>query len=127
MTATAQPTGRTLAPTAPPVTTDPLISLKAAALGLPNRPHVNTLRRWGRDGLFGVKLWTKAVGDRVYTTHEAVSHFLADVARVRSRLRGLPAGLLDHMRRGRVRPEGRRRRAQDRADAECRRHEPKRP
>lgn len=56
-----------------------LLELADAASDWPteSRPSLTTLRRWGRDGVRGVKLETAKVGWRVFTSREAVSRFLS--------------------------------------------------
>jgi len=57
-----------------------LLSLRAAAAGLPRRragkrPHVATVYRWAKRGLRGVVLETLQVGGTLCTSQEALQRF----------------------------------------------------
>src|SRR5262245_13960866 len=77
----------------------PLIRLSRASRRYPSPAdpgkslHVNTLRRWIRDGLFEVKLRAVTFGDRVYTTEAELVAFDRAVAAARKRLRVQPERL----------------------------------
>lgn len=55
--------------------TEELISLTAAAKGLPNRPSVVTLWRWRSRGINGYTLETILIGGRRYTSKQALARF----------------------------------------------------
>ena len=52
------------------------LTLIDAAKALPGRPHVSSLRRWGKNGVRGVKLRTFRSGNRVCTTRQFLNEFL---------------------------------------------------
>jgi hypothetical protein len=54
-----------------------LLSLSAAAVLLPNQPHVSTLWRWCLRGVKGVRLRTVFVGGRRYTTPAYLIEFIS--------------------------------------------------
>jgi hypothetical protein len=56
------------------------ISLGKAVKKFPGPPpHTSTLTRWSNKGVRGVKLKTKRVGNRLYTTEAAIDAFLAEL------------------------------------------------
>ena len=67
----------------PSITGEELIDLtKAAALfadGSGRKPHVATLRRWAKNGCRGYRLQTIFVGNRLMTSRQAASRFLAAI------------------------------------------------
>ena len=58
---------------------DTLTLLEATRL-FPSKPHINSLRRWSRKGLNGVKLRTFRSGRRICTSREYVEEFIAKVS-----------------------------------------------
>lgn len=54
-----------------------LISFAAAARLLPNKPSPCTMWRWHTQGVRGVKLQTWCIGNRRYTTREALEQFIS--------------------------------------------------
>jgi hypothetical protein len=53
--------------------------LNEAAQRIPGRPHLSTLHRWAQKGVNGVRLQTKRVGNRRFTTQGAIDQFLAEL------------------------------------------------
>jgi len=52
------------------------ISLREAAKLLPGNPSRTTLSRWTHHGVRGVKLATILIGNRRYTSRDALEHFI---------------------------------------------------
>lgn len=108
----------------PAIAGETLLTLRQAARrfpgGHPDHPgrglHVNTLRRWARDGIAGVRLRTVSRGGRVYTSIEELARFDAAVARARERLKVAPPWLA-RVRALRGQSERRRQRDYERAKA----------
>jgi hypothetical protein len=63
-----------------------VLSLSEAAAVLPRlngkRPHVSTLWRWARRGLYGIRLETRRVGRRFVTSREALERFSVRLAEI---------------------------------------------
>jgi hypothetical protein len=55
------------------------IPLAEAAKQIPGRPHVSTCHRWAVKGVNGVKLETKRVGNRRFTTQAAIDEFIEEL------------------------------------------------
>ena len=53
------------------------ITLEKAAKLIPDRCHVNTVRRWGSRGHKGIRLKTWRCGRRILTTEAAINEFIA--------------------------------------------------
>ncbi len=53
-----------------------LLTLSAAAVSLPHRPHISTIGRWVQSGCRGVKLESVLLGGRRYTSKEALQRFI---------------------------------------------------
>ena len=45
---------------------------------IPGEPHLVTIRRWVASGVRGTRLKTVKVGNRVYTTRDAIQQFVKD-------------------------------------------------
>lgn len=86
-----------------------LVSLKAVTRRYSPPLHLNTVRRWERVGIRGVKLRTLMVGGRVYTSEQELTRFRRAVEVARERQRRLP----EHLRL--PRPAAVARRAHERA------------
>ena len=56
------------------------LTLVEATKLFPSKPHINSLRRWSRKGLCGVKLRTFRSGRRICTSREAVEEFISKVS-----------------------------------------------
>jgi len=56
------------------------IPLTGAAEHIRSRPSISTVRRWSRYGVRGVKLDTRLIGGRRYTTIAAIDRFLERTA-----------------------------------------------
>lgn len=52
------------------------LTLSQAARTLPGQPHLSTLHRWRLRGVRGVKLQTRLVGGRRYTTSVWLQQFI---------------------------------------------------
>jgi HEAT repeat protein len=61
-----------------------LLTLSQAAKALPavggSRPHTSTLWRWSRKGVKGVRLETRRLGGRIFTSREALERFATALA-----------------------------------------------
>ena len=67
------------------------ITLQEAAKRMPNRPCLNSVRRWARRGINGYRLRTWRVGRNRMTSAEALEEFIANVSgTVRSHCDPLP-------------------------------------
>ena len=56
-----------------------ILSITAAAKSLPGRPCIQTIYRWCRNGIKGIRLETLLIGGRRYTSAEALDRFAAAV------------------------------------------------
>lgn len=70
--------------------TDRLLSLRDVANRLPGRRgkrvHYNTVTRWARCGVKGVKLETALIGGNRFTTEEALSEFFSNLGSAKRRM-----------------------------------------
>lgn len=57
--------------------TEELIPLELAAQRVPGRPAISTLYRWSFKGVRGTVLETLVIGNRRWTSIEAISRFIA--------------------------------------------------
>ncbi|NLY00954.1 MAG: DUF1580 domain-containing protein [Rhodopirellula sp.] len=53
-----------------------LLTLSAAAVSLPHRPHSSTVSRWVQTGCRGIRLESVLLGGRRYTSKEALRRFI---------------------------------------------------
>ena len=53
-----------------------LILLSEAPRHIPGRPNISTLYRWFQRGARGAKLETVVVGNKRFTSHEAIGRFI---------------------------------------------------
>jgi len=67
------------------IASEGLISLADAArlFPTPRPPHERSVWRWATVGQRGVRLWTKCVAGRRFTTAEAVERFIAETDALR--------------------------------------------
>lgn len=55
------------------------LTFKQASAVSPGHPHTQTLNRWCKDGIRGVRLESCLVGGRQFTTREALDRFITAV------------------------------------------------
>jgi hypothetical protein len=85
--------------TAPSIASETLLTLKAVA-GRYRSPatgrqlHVNSVRRWARKGVRGVRLEVLAVGGLVYTSEEALARWRTAIAAAKTERPRLDVGAL---------------------------------
>jgi hypothetical protein len=60
-----------------PMSTQRYMTMTEAACFVPNRPHRSTVVRWATRGLRGLRLQTKKIGGRRYTTPAWIEEFVA--------------------------------------------------
>lgn len=59
-------------------TNEELIPFETAGLHIPGRPDRSTCYRWWLKGVRGAKLETLLIGNKRYTSREAIDRFIAD-------------------------------------------------
>ena len=60
--------------------TEELLSFAEASLILPGEPHVMTIHRWAKQGLRGKCLESVLLGNKRYTSREALIRFIEDTS-----------------------------------------------
>lgn len=54
------------------------LTMAEAARRIPTRPHIATIRRWARKGVYGVRLKTFRAGRREFVTEADLERFLRE-------------------------------------------------